>query len=114
LKKHEANERIDALLREEQAALRRLPYDALVGMPGQTQRSVSPEGRGATLSTWRDLMPDRTVRIVTQYFRPGLLGSARIRAVGFSMRGSARRIISMRHCHEREAKRLRPYFSRDE
>jgi hypothetical protein len=29
-------------------------------------------------------------------------------------RGSARRIISMRHCHEREAKRLRPYFSRDE
>jgi uncharacterized protein len=26
-------------------------------------------------------------------------------------RGTARRIISMRHCHEREAKRLRPYFS---
>lgn len=29
-------------------------------------------------------------------------------------RGSARRIISMRHCHEREAKRLRPYFSDEE
>lgn len=29
-------------------------------------------------------------------------------------RGSARRIISMRHCREREAKRLRPHFSRDE
>jgi uncharacterized DUF497 family protein len=29
-------------------------------------------------------------------------------------RGSARRIISMRHCHEREAKRLRPYFTPDE
>ncbi len=29
-------------------------------------------------------------------------------------RGSARRIISMRHCHEREAKRLRPYFVGDE
>jgi hypothetical protein len=26
-------------------------------------------------------------------------------------RGAARHIISMRHCHEREAKRLRPYFS---
>ena len=26
-------------------------------------------------------------------------------------RGSARRIISMRHCHEREAKRLRPHLS---
>ena len=25
-------------------------------------------------------------------------------------RGSARRVISMRHCHEREAKRLRPYI----
>jgi uncharacterized DUF497 family protein len=25
-------------------------------------------------------------------------------------RGSARRVISMRHCHEREAKRLRAYF----
>ena len=35
--------------------------------------------------------------------------------IGASLaRGSARRIISMRHCHEREAKRLRPYFSRDE
>ena len=26
-------------------------------------------------------------------------------------RGPARRIISMRHCHEREAKRLRPHLS---
>jgi len=25
-------------------------------------------------------------------------------------RGSARRIISMRHCHEREAKKLRPHL----
>ena len=25
-------------------------------------------------------------------------------------RGRARRIISMRHCHEREAKKLRPYL----
>lgn len=29
-------------------------------------------------------------------------------------RGTARRIISMRHCHEREAKRLRPHFSQFE
>ena len=26
-------------------------------------------------------------------------------------RGSARRIISMRHCHEREAKKVRPHLS---
>jgi uncharacterized DUF497 family protein len=29
-------------------------------------------------------------------------------------RGAARRVISMRHCHEREAKRLRPYFEAQE
>ena len=29
-------------------------------------------------------------------------------------RGAARRVISMRHCHEREAKRLRPYFETQE
>ncbi len=85
MRKEEANERIDALLREEQAALRQLPYDELVGMPGHTQRPVSPEGREAILSTWRDLMPDHAVRIVTQYFRPGLLGSARVHVKGFLM-----------------------------
>jgi uncharacterized DUF497 family protein len=26
-------------------------------------------------------------------------------------RGAARRLISMRHCHEREAKKVRPYLS---
>jgi uncharacterized DUF497 family protein len=26
-------------------------------------------------------------------------------------RGVARRIISMRHCHEREAKKIRPYLT---
>lgn len=84
-----------ALLREEQAALRQLPYDELIAMPGHTQRPVSPEGREATLSTWRDLMPDHTVRIVTQYFRPGLLGSARVRAMGFLMDkgGVARELV---------------------
>jgi len=29
-------------------------------------------------------------------------------------RGSATRIIGMRHCHEREAKRPRPYFTTGE
>jgi len=47
------------------------------------------------LSTWCELMPDRTVRIVTQYFRPKLLGSARIRAKGFLMDtgGVARELV---------------------
>lgn len=43
----------------------------------------------------------------------GMLDS-RLVVFVWTPRGAARRIISMRHCHEREAKRLRPYFSSDE
>ena len=43
----------------------------------------------------------------------GMLDS-RLVVFVWTPRGSARRIISMRHCHEREAKRLRPFFTRDE
>ena len=35
---------------------------------------------------------------------------ARLVVFVWTPRGAARRIISMRHCHEREAKKLRPYF----
>ena len=40
----------------------------------------------------------------------GMLDS-RLVVFVWTPRGAARRIISMRHCHERDAKRLRPYFS---
>jgi uncharacterized DUF497 family protein len=43
----------------------------------------------------------------------GMLDS-RLVVFVWTPRRSARRIISMRHCHEREAKRLRPYFTSDE
>ena len=43
----------------------------------------------------------------------GMLDS-RLVVFVWTRRGAARRITSMRHCHEREAKRLRPYFSSDE
>ena len=36
---------------------------------------------------------------------------ARLVVFAWTPRGAARRIISMRHCHEREAKKLRPYLS---
>jgi len=45
-----------------------------------------------------------------RYVTVGWLDS-RLVAFVWTPRGSARRIISMRHCHERETKRLRPYFS---
>jgi uncharacterized protein len=48
-----------------------------------------------------------------RFLTVGMLDS-RLVVFAWTPRGSARRIISMRHCHEREAKRLRPYFSRDE
>jgi uncharacterized DUF497 family protein len=36
---------------------------------------------------------------------------SRLVVIAWTSRGVARRIISMRHCHEREAKAFRPYFS---
>ena len=44
-----------------------------------------------------------------RYVTVGWLDSSLVVFV-WTPRGSARRIISMRHCHEREAKKLRPYF----
>ena len=34
----------------------------------------------------------------------------RLVVFAWTPRGAARRVISMRHCHEREAKRLRPHL----
>ena len=83
--KHQANQRIDELMRREQAALLQMSYRQLVDLPAHAQQPVNVAGREAILSTWRDLLPDPAVRLVTQYYQPGPLGSARVRAVGFVM-----------------------------
>jgi uncharacterized DUF497 family protein len=44
-----------------------------------------------------------------RYVTAGWLDS-RLVVFVWTPRGSARRIISMRHCHEREAKKLRPHL----
>ena len=36
---------------------------------------------------------------------------ARLVAFVWTPRGSARRVISMRHCHEREAQKIRPHLT---
>lgn len=36
---------------------------------------------------------------------------SRLVVFAWTPRGAARRVISMRHCHEREAKKIRPYLS---
>jgi uncharacterized DUF497 family protein len=46
-----------------------------------------------------------------RYVTTGWLDS-RLVVFVWTPRGPARRIISMRHCHEREAKRLRPHLER--
>jgi uncharacterized DUF497 family protein len=46
----------------------------------------------------------------SRYVTVGWLDS-RLVAFVWTPRGSARRIISMRHCHERETKKLQPYIS---
>jgi uncharacterized DUF497 family protein len=45
----------------------------------------------------------------TRYATVGWL-DLRLVVFVWTPRGSARRIISMRHCHEREAKKLRPHL----
>lgn len=45
----------------------------------------------------------------TRFITAGWLDS-RLVVFVWTPRGQARRIISMRNCHEREAKRLRPYL----
>jgi uncharacterized DUF497 family protein len=54
-------------------------------------------------------LDDRFDHGETRYVTAGWLDSRIVVFVG-TPRGSARRIISMRHCHEREAKRLRPHL----
>jgi uncharacterized DUF497 family protein len=45
-----------------------------------------------------------------RYISVGWLDS-RLVVLVWTPRGAARRIISMRHCHEREAKKVRPFLS---
>ena len=45
----------------------------------------------------------------TRYVTVGRLDDRWVAFV-WTPRGTARRIISMRHCHEREAKKIRPYL----
>lgn len=46
-----------------------------------------------------------------RYITAGLLDS-RFVVLAWTPRGAARRIISMRYCHEREAQKIRPHLAR--
>ena len=56
---------------------------------------------------------DRFIYGEPRFITAGWL-DARLVVFVWTPRGTSRRIISMRHCHEREAKRLRPYLEAEE
>ena len=71
-----------------------------------------------------DMLRAKEVFAGPNYTRPGLRRDfgehrfitggwldSRLVVLAWTPRGTARRIISMRHCHEREAKGFRPHFS---
>jgi hypothetical protein len=65
------------------ATLRIQGYPALASVP--TQHSEAIAGTKAVVSTYREQLADGRLRIVVQGLLPGWLGSAFIRAAGFTV-----------------------------
>jgi uncharacterized DUF497 family protein len=84
------------------------------------KRLLTLQGRGLDMMRAREIFagPNYTRADLRhdygedRFITVGLLDSKLV-VVAWTPRGVARRIISMRHCHEREAKTFRPYFSRE-
>ena len=83
--------------------------------PAKRQRTL--EERGLDMRRAKEIfaglhftrVDDRLDYGEPRYVTVGWLDSLLVVFV-WTPRGTARRIISMRHCHDREAKRLRPHF----
>jgi uncharacterized protein len=58
-------------------------------------------------ATWRD---DRFDYGETRWLTAGLL-AGRVVLIAWTRRGASRRVISMRHCHAKEIRKLRRRFS---
>ncbi len=82
------------------------------------KRQVTLQDRGLDLVRAKEVfagphftrIDDRQDYGEPRFITAGWLDS-RLVVFAWTPRGAARRIISMRHCHEREAKKLRPYLS---
>jgi hypothetical protein len=65
------------------AALAAHPYQTLAALPGVDAEEIAGLPKQATLTTFRDVLPEGRLRVVVQVVVRGMLGSARIWAKGF-------------------------------
>jgi hypothetical protein len=65
------------------AALVTQPYETLAALPGVDAEDIAGFPKQATLTTFRDALPEGRLRVVVQLVVKGMLGSARIWAKGF-------------------------------
>ena len=69
-------------------------FEALAELPAHQGREVSAAGRRATLSTYRDTMPNGTVRVVVQTYETRWFGvTALVQAAGFSVAPDGSRTV---------------------
>jgi hypothetical protein len=62
------------------------PYDVLLTLPPANEVVIPDVSKKASLTTYRDILPDGRLQVVVQLVVRGMLGSARIWARGFSLR----------------------------
>ena len=65
------------------AALVAQPYQTLAELPDSDSEEIAGFPKKATLTTFRDDLPEGRLRVVVQLVVRGMLGSARIWAKGF-------------------------------
>jgi hypothetical protein len=59
------------------------PYEALAALPPVSSEEILGFPKPATLTTYRDALPQGKIRVVVQLVVKGILGTARIWAKGF-------------------------------
>jgi hypothetical protein len=70
------------------------PYEALAALPEIDAKEIVGFPKPATLTTFRDALPDGRLRVVVQLFVRGILGSARIWAKGFFSLPGAQPVVA--------------------
>lgn len=77
---------IDLLRPKAESALQSLlsqPYDVLLSLPSVNSVEIADIAKKATLTTYRDVLPEGQLQVVVQLVVRGMLGTARIWAHGF-------------------------------
>jgi hypothetical protein len=88
---------LDSLRPRAEVALEGLlnqPYETLLQLPAVDATTIEGLPKRATLTTYRDALPDGRLRVVVQLFVQGILGTARIWAKGFFLRPGAQPVVA--------------------